>query len=147
MTYLPLPLSDIPIIPRLLYRHCHPPASLLNSSSHNPPFPHAFHCCCVNDSLPCLLRRHLFHFHISTSNVLIKPSISSYTVTVPCISTTVIFASICLFSHVFYCCCLSSSYVIIPHHLHIHNYTSPLFTALHLYCRVLLYHISNTPSF
>ena len=64
----------------------------MKSSSHRPPLSHTLHCRCGTESLPCLRRFRFYHSCISTSDVLIKYFISSYTVNVPRISTTDIFA-------------------------------------------------------
>ena len=76
---LPLHLFSIPVIPRIRRRHCHPPVSLLNKSSNFPPFPHALHCHFFSSYLPCIHYHRFGHYHISTANILIKPSISSST--------------------------------------------------------------------
>ena len=80
---LPLPLSDIPIIPYLRHLRFHHPAPLLKSSSHSLPLSHAFHYCCGTGYMPCLLRLRVFHSRISNADILIKPYISFYTTTIP----------------------------------------------------------------
>ena len=97
---MPLLLSDICIVPHLYCHRFHPPESLLRSSSNSLPLSYSLHCRFVTEYLMCLSCFCFCYSCISTSNDLIKPTISSYNVTVPRISTTAIFSRF-LFSRLF----------------------------------------------